>query len=151
MASRRPDSGVGGRDASGRLRPWHVVVLLILLLPSGLAMRRLAAAVDYRWLIAYGLAVSMVTYAVYAADKDSAADKTSRWRAPELLLHAFELAGGWPGAFLAQRQLRHKSSKISYQIVFWLIVAAHVYVATDFQLGWRIARRAAGWILSGAA
>ncbi len=144
MPSRRTTSGNGGRAAPGRLRLWHLIVLLVLLLPSGLAVRRLSAVIDYRWLLAYAIAVSVATYAVYAADKDSAADKTSRWRAPEVLLHAFELAGGWPGAFLAQRQLRHKCSKLSYQLVYWLIVAAHVYTATDYLLGWRFARHLAG-------
>ncbi len=150
MASRRAASGKNDRAASGRLRPWHLVVLLVLVMPSGLAVRRLAAVVDYRWLLAYAVAISIATYGVYAADKDSAADKTSRWRAPEALLHAFELGGGWPGAFLAQRQLRHKCAKVSYQVVYWLIVAAHVYAATDFLLGWRLARRVAGLVYPGA-
>jgi uncharacterized membrane protein YsdA (DUF1294 family) len=133
-----------------RLRLWHLVALLALLIPSGLAVRRLTAVIDYRWLLGYAVVISMVTYGVYAADKDSAADKFSRWRAPELLLHAFELGGGWPGAFLAQRQLRHKCSKASYQIVYWLIVAAHVGVASDYLLGWRMARRLIGLVHPGA-
>ncbi len=150
MASRRTTSGAGDRPAAGRLQLWHLVVLLVLLSPSGLAVRRLTGVVDYRWLLGYAVVISVLTYGVYAADKDSAADKSSRWRAPEVLLHAFELGGGWPGAFLAQRQLRHKCSKVSYQIIFWLIVAAHVAVATDYLLGWRLARRVAGWLLPGA-
>ena len=133
------------------LRPWHLVLLLALLIPPGLALHRLSAFVDYRWLLAYAVVISLATYALYGADKDSAADKGSRWRAPEKLLHAFELAGGWPGAFLAQRRLRHKCSKLSYQVVFWLIVALHLGAATDYQLGWRITRRMAGLILHGAA
>jgi len=40
-------------------------------------------------------------------------------------LHLLELLGGWPGAFLAQRRLRHKCSKRRYQFVFWLIVLAY--------------------------
>ena len=36
------------------------------------------------------------------------------------------LLGGWPGAFLAQRYFRHKTQKVSFQIVSWLIVALHV-------------------------
>ena len=144
MASRRKAGGADARDAGGRLRPWHLVLLLILLVPSGLALQRLSVFIDYRWLLAYAIAVSLATYALYGADKDSAQDKASRWRAPEKLLHAFELAGGWPGAFLAQQQLRHKCTKLSYQLVFWLIVGAHVCVATDYVRGWRIARRVAG-------
>jgi uncharacterized membrane protein YsdA (DUF1294 family) len=36
-----------------------------------------------------------------------------------------------PGAYLAQRRLRHKSSKRSYQVVFWLIVLGYQLVAVD--------------------
>ena len=151
MASRRAGGGAGAPDAAGRLRPWHLVLLVVLLLPSGLALQRLATFIDYRWLLAYAIAISLATYALYGADKDSAKDKASRWRAPEKLLHAFELAGGWPGAFLAQQQLRHKCAKFSYQLVFWLIVAVHVCVATDYVRGWRIARWVVGVLFHGTA
>jgi len=127
-------------DAAGRLRPGHFVILLVLVLPSALALRRLAAVIDYRGLLAYAVVISLVTYAVYGADKDSAADPASRWRASERLLHGLELAGGWPGAFLAQRRFRHKTAKFSYQIVFWLIVALHVAVATDYVRDWAVSR-----------
>lgn len=36
------------------------------------------------------------------------------------------LAGGWPGALLAQQWLRHKSSKTSFQLQFWLMVLINV-------------------------
>lgn len=128
------------RSDEGRLRPGDLIILAALLVSPGLALHRLSAFVDFRWLAAYGIVISLATYAVYGADKDSAQDRTSKWRAPEKLLHGLELAGGWPGAFLAQRRLRHKCSKLSYQIVFWLIVSLHVYAATDYQLNWRLAR-----------
>ncbi len=118
-----------------RLR--HVVLLAALLIPCGLALQRLAAVVDYRWLAAYAVGISLATYGVYGADKDSAEDKASRWRAPERLLHALELAGGWPAAFVAQRRLRHKCSKFSYQLTYWCIVAIHVGLAADYAWGWR--------------
>jgi uncharacterized membrane protein YsdA (DUF1294 family) len=44
----------------------------------------------------------------------------------EKTLHLCELAGGWLGAFVAQRKLYHKSRKSSYQVVFWLIVIIHI-------------------------
>lgn len=76
-----------------------------------------------QWPVWCYLIVSAVTFIIYAMDKLQA--KRGGWRVPEQTLHGLELAGGWPGALLAQRLLRHKSSKSGYQMVFWLIVAVH--------------------------
>ncbi|MDR0226209.1 MAG: cold shock and DUF1294 domain-containing protein [Burkholderiaceae bacterium] len=73
-------------------------------------------------LLAHGL-VSTATYLAYKADKSAAIE--DRWRTPEAQLHLMALAGGWPGALLAQRVLRHKSSKPSFQMVFWITVVLH--------------------------
>ena len=64
------------------------------------------------------------------------------WRVPEARLHLLELLGGWPGAFLAQRRLRHKCAKGSYQVVFWLIVLAYQFAAFDSLQNWRVSRAA---------
>lgn len=66
------------------------------------------------------LVVSLMTYIVYAWDKASA--KVGRWRTSEGTLHLLALAGGWPGAMLAQRNLRHKSKKASFRFSFWITV-----------------------------
>ena len=68
--------------------------------------------------------LSLITWLLYAADKRAAQGR--RRRVPEVHLHALELAGGWPGALLAQRMLHHKSRKRSYQAVFWIVVALNV-------------------------
>ncbi|KAF1010100.1 MAG: hypothetical protein GAK32_01695 [Pseudomonas fluorescens] len=60
---------------------------------------------------------------LYWSDKRKAA--TARWRTPENVLHAVELAGGWPGALIAQQVFRHKTRKVSYQVLFWVIVLLH--------------------------
>jgi uncharacterized membrane protein YsdA (DUF1294 family) len=60
--------------------------------------------------------MSAATFLLYAFDKWAA--RTGRWRVPERTLHLLALAGGWPGGFIAQRLLRHKSSKRSFQVVF---------------------------------
>jgi uncharacterized membrane protein YsdA (DUF1294 family) len=73
-------------------------------------------------LIAYAV-MSAVAFVLYWRDKLRA--ERGRWRVPEATLHTIELVGGWPGALVAQRVLRHKSSKPAYQIVFWTIGAAH--------------------------
>ena len=39
-----------------------------------------------------------------------------------------ELAGGWPGALLAQRLLRHKTAKASYRSAFWTMVVLHITI-----------------------
>lgn len=69
------------------------------------------------------LAVSVISFLMYRSDKRSA--REAGQRIPENLLHLSELLGGWPGALIAQQRFRHKTRKASYQMVFWLIVAAH--------------------------
>lgn len=74
-------------------------------------------------LVGLYLVCSSIAYGVYAWDKRAAQQQVRR--VPEKWLHSLALAGGWPGAFLAQRRLRHKNRKISFQIVFWLTVIAN--------------------------
>lgn len=66
------------------------------------------------------LAASLAAFSAYALDKSAA--RNGRWRTQESTLHLIGLAGGWPGALVAQRLLRHKSRKQSFQIVFWATV-----------------------------
>ncbi|MHB1215866.1 MAG: DUF1294 domain-containing protein [Thiobacillus sp.] len=66
------------------------------------------------------LALSPATFLIYAWDKSAA--KAGHRRTPEKLLHLLGLAGGWPGALLAQQWLRHKTSKREFQTVFRITV-----------------------------
>ncbi len=66
------------------------------------------------------LVVSLFTYLIYAKDKRAA--KKGKWRTPENTLHLLALSGGWPGAMIAQQQLRHKSSKQPFRFIFWITV-----------------------------
>jgi uncharacterized membrane protein YsdA (DUF1294 family) len=68
--------------------------------------------------IYFGL--STFTFVIYATDKSKAQREV--WRTPESTLHLLALAGGWPGAALAQQYLRHKSSKLAFRRVFWATV-----------------------------
>jgi uncharacterized membrane protein YsdA (DUF1294 family)/cold shock CspA family protein len=63
------------------------------------------------------LGASIIAFAVYAVDKSAA--QNNQWRTKEGTLHLLGLIGGWPGALVAQRFLRHKSKKQSFQITFW--------------------------------
>lgn len=70
--------------------------------------------------------LSAITYFMYLADKSAAMD--GRRRTPESTLQLLALAGGWPGAALAQGHLRHKGRKAAFMRVFRLCVAVHVTV-----------------------
>lgn len=74
--------------------------------------------------VAVYLIASLTTFLAYALDK--AAARREAQRIPESTLHALALAGGWPGALLAQTFLRHKSAKTEFLRVFWVTVVANV-------------------------
>ena len=128
------------------LRPAHFIVLAVLLITPGIAIARLFWT-DLAWALSgWVVLASAITYGLYAWDKRCA--QRGEWRISEKMLHLWELLGGWPGAFLAQRRLRHKSSKPSYQFTFWLIVILHHYLAIDAQLQWRLFTKARVWFES---
>lgn len=116
---------------------WLLGLLALLLLPA-LALGRLGLTMNRWWLLGVAAFLSAVTFVAYASDKGRA--KSRGWRWPESTLHALEAAGGWPGALVAQRVWRHKTVKLRYQAVFWLIVALHQLLALDYLLGWPMAR-----------
>jgi uncharacterized membrane protein YsdA (DUF1294 family) len=118
-----------------------LLVAALLILPV-MALHRLG--LDFRWVGAYGLVLSGLTYWTYARDKRRA--QAGEWRTPEAQLHALELLGGWPGALMAQWRLRHKCSKGSYQFVFWLIVSAYQFAAFDSLHDWQLSRAGLQWI-----
>jgi uncharacterized membrane protein YsdA (DUF1294 family) len=115
-----------------------VLVLLTLLVAPAYALSRVPAAIDWRLLVIFPLGFSILAFVAYWSDKRRA--EAGEWRVPESTLHFFGFLGGWPGAFLAQRVFRHKTSKISFQVVFWLIVLLHQYAAIDSLLSWRLTK-----------
>jgi uncharacterized membrane protein YsdA (DUF1294 family) len=68
--------------------------------------------------------VSVACFAMYAVDK--AAAKAGRWRTSENALLFLGLACGWPGAMVAQTVLRHKASKRSFKMRFWVTVVLNI-------------------------
>lgn len=112
-----------------RFGSWAAISCAILLAAPLTALVTRPIPVPPVYVAVYLFLISLVTYGVYAWDKRKA--QAGLWRIPESTLHLLELAGGWPAAFVAQRLLRHKIVKVSYQVVFWLIVVAHQLVAVD--------------------
>ncbi len=70
------------------------------------------------------VALSLITFGVYARDKALA--RAGLWRIPERTLHGLALIGGWPGALLAQRWLRHKSVKRPFRVGYWATVGLNL-------------------------
>ncbi len=66
---------------------------------------------------------SLAAFLLYALDKVAAMN--GRWRTTESTLWLVGLAGGWPGALLAQGLFRHKSRKLAFLVPFWISVAAN--------------------------
>jgi len=131
-----------GQDAQGKRRAQEVQSLepkaappaakqrdrgLVLLLVPGFAAFVLACGAIWslpNWLWGAYTAMSMATFIVYALDKRAAA--RGDWRVAEGTLHVLSLAGGWPGALLAQELLRHKSVKPSFRRLYWLTVVVNL-------------------------
>ena len=80
-------------------------------------------------LIAYAV-LSGVAFAMYRADK--AAAVRGAWRTPEANLHVVALLGGWPGALVARRFFRHKTSKQPFRTIFWGTVIANCVAVAWF-------------------
>jgi len=69
-------------------------------------------------------AASLATFVAFAIDKRLAVNGRRRIR--ESTLHMLEALGGWPGALIAMRVVRHKTRDASYLPLHRLIIAAHM-------------------------
>jgi len=68
--------------------------------------------------------VTIATFALLAREK--AAGRDGPWRTRESTRHALSRFGGWPGVWLVQRMLRHRTGKGAFKLVFRLPVAVSV-------------------------
>lgn len=125
-AAAMPRSDGLARAEEGRRGPqaWTVLdVLSIGTLVTVLLLGLLVWEMPSWVLVLYG-GMSAAAGLLYWSDKRNAT--TGGWRTPESTLHVVALAGGWPGAIIAQRWLRHKTLKSSFRIVFWSTVALNL-------------------------
>ncbi|MBU1437615.1 MAG: DUF1294 domain-containing protein [Gammaproteobacteria bacterium] len=116
----------GGREKQIMKMSCHKANLPYLLASGFLLFLIFHAWLGYsRWKMAgFYLVVSLLTFLVYTADKHAA--RNQRWRTAESTLQLLALFGGWPGALVAQRRLRHKSSKTAFLTVFWFAVLGNL-------------------------
>jgi uncharacterized membrane protein YsdA (DUF1294 family)/cold shock CspA family protein len=127
-------SDVGGSNASSFCRAFAYLFCAALILTVLLGRLPLVMLGIY-------LVASVLAYVAYAMDK--AAAENRRWRTPENTLHLLGLVGGWPGAVIAQQRLHHKTSKTSFQVMFWLTV-----VLNCGALGWLMTSSGATFLRS---
>ncbi len=75
----------------------------------------------YIYIIAGLVILNAVTFFLYGMDK-RAAQNSGMWRVPEATLLLLALLGGSPAAWFARKYFRHKTSKGTFVIRFWLVV-----------------------------
>ncbi len=100
---------------NGVLAVLAAATFVFALLVGLLVVDRLSATL----VVAYGL-ISAAAFLMYGVDKSAA--EAGRWRTSELTLHAIALMGGWPGALVARRVFRHKTTKEPFRTIFWCTV-----------------------------
>lgn len=102
---------------------------------TALSLAAITGVLPWMIVLVY-LAMSVIAFLIYGWDKSSA--KNGRWRTPEKTLHLLSLVGGWPGALAGQMIFRHKTSKKSFQVVFWITVVINVFttVLATSQSSW---------------
>ncbi|MGJ8652397.1 MAG: DUF1294 domain-containing protein [Opitutaceae bacterium] len=114
----------------------HLPIFLLIIIMPCLVVVRSFEHIHWAVLTGHIVTISLITFGFYWHDKQQA--KRSGTRIPEKVLHLLELIGGWPAAYIAQQTFRHKTSKRSYRIVYWLIVIVYQYVALECLLNWKI-------------
>lgn len=114
------DSRVLGAEEAARQLPMHVVTAAMLFIMAQLVV--LLGKAPFALLAVYAVMGGLSVY-LYVRDKQAAL--FGRWRISERQLLIVDLFGGIIGGLLAQHRYRHKTSKHSYQIRTFLIVAVH--------------------------
>jgi uncharacterized membrane protein YsdA (DUF1294 family)/cold shock CspA family protein len=109
-------AGRAAREATYGFLPALVVVAVFFAVLFGLVAWFDASP----WLVPAYAVASAVTFGLYAGDKRAAT--RGEWRTPEDTLHVAALLGGWPGALIARRLFRHKTTKEPFRTIFWCTV-----------------------------
>ena len=119
------------KDPNGNLRAIDIKRPIVFNFPIALSIWFASMVVGSIYVLNYPVIVidylvliSGFTYLLYAVDKSISARED--WQVPEVLFHLFCLAGGWPGAILAQSFLRYKPTSVSYTPIFWTMLVANI-------------------------
>ena len=82
----------------------------------------------YEYFLIYILALSAITFIVYAIDKIKAQKKA--WRIPEKALLTLSFIGGALGGLVAMYTVRHKTKHWYFVAVNVISIGIHFFIAT---------------------
>jgi len=102
-------------NRKGSLLPITVTILFLVIVGISVLTAKIHPLVFALYIVA-----SLLAFIMYAVDKSAA--KRGAWRTQESTLHLLSVVGGWPGALVAQQKFRHKTKKLSFQMIFWVTV-----------------------------
>lgn len=121
-ATRVALSGTSARGVPGLPRLlFSVIIAVTFLFAVHLATRAGKIPLPILWIY---VVASALCFMAYGLDKSAA--RRGTWRTNESTLHVLSLMGGWPGAIVAQRLLRHKTRKQPFRALFLVTVAVNV-------------------------
>jgi uncharacterized membrane protein YsdA (DUF1294 family) len=115
---------MNARSGEQRSSPVAIFLLVALVIVGAVAGGGLYYSIPA--LLGYFVGINLATVLLYGYDKAVAGGQ--RLRVPEKVLHLLALFGGSPAAFLSQVLFRHKTVKLSFRRMFWLIVALQIAV-----------------------
>ena len=81
----------------------------------------------YEYFLIYILALSAITFIVYAIDKIKAQKKA--WRIPEKALLTLSFIGGALGGLVAMYTVRHKTKHWYFTLINVLSIGIHSFIA----------------------
>ena len=82
----------------------------------------------YEYFLIYILALSAITFILYAIDKIKAQKKA--WRIPEKALLTLSFIGGALGGLAAMYTVRHKTKHWYFVVVNVISIGIHFFIAT---------------------
>lgn len=103
--------------------PYKFYFLLALILSTGIGIALwYFTRIHPLWI--YLITLTLITFVFYGYDKYQAINQNSR--IPEIVLHLLTLAGGTAGAIAGQLLFRHKTKKLSFRMVFIIIMVVQI-------------------------
>jgi uncharacterized membrane protein YsdA (DUF1294 family) len=98
------------------------------------SMIMLTVGFGVHWLLAWLLAVNLVSFSFYGWDKSSA--ESGSQRVPERSLHYLEGAGGSVAAIAGRQYFRHKIRQRRFLVTSWAILAVHGVLLIAYLRRW---------------